>query len=252
MTLLTDYGTADSYVAEVKGALLRRAPGAVLVDVTHEVAPGDLAGAAYVLGRAWSAFPEGTVHLAVVDPGVGTVRRGLAVGAGGHCFVAPDNGVLSGPLGLRGARAVSLPVPADASPTFHGRDVFAPAAARLACGEPLEALGAAMDDPERLPKPRLERVGPDLRGEIVYVDRFGTLVTNLPGRRVVEGTAVRLGAYDLVLRRTFADVPRGEPVAFVGSGGTVEIAVRDARADAALGATRGGEVRARARARGAG
>jgi len=251
VTLLSDFGTVDGYVAELKGVLLRGAPGATLVDISHDLAPGDVVAAAYVLGRTWQAFPSGTVHLAVVDPGVGTRRRALAAEADGHRFVAPDNGLLSRVLHGRQARVVALNAPADASPTFHGRDVFAPAAARLACGETVEALGREVSDPVLLPPLRLERHGGDLVGEVVHVDRFGTLVTNLPGVRVAAAATVRIGAYDLALHGTFADVAPGDPVAFVGSGGTVEIAVRDARADAALGATRGVEVRATVRPGGA-
>jgi S-adenosyl-L-methionine hydrolase (adenosine-forming) len=247
ITLLTDFGTSDGYVAELKGALLRRVPTAVLVDVAHDLAPGDVAAAAYVLGRTWGAFPDGTVHLAVVDPGVGTPRRALAGAVGGHRFAAPDNGLLTPVLEGRAADLVALEVPPGASPTFHGRDVFAPAAARLAAGEPLGALGQAVLDPVRLGPAPLERRGGDLVGAVVHVDRFGTLVTNLPEGRVAPGAQVRVGVYDLALQRTFGDVPPGDPVAYVGSGGTIEIAVRGRRADAALGLTRGAEVRASAR-----
>lgn len=248
ITLLTDFGTADAYVAELKGVLLRLAPGAVVVDATHDVAPGDIAAGAFLLGRIWAAFPAGSVHLAVVDPGVGTARRALAAEAGGHRFVGPDNGLLSRVLELPGAQVVSLATPPGASPTFHGRDLFAPAAARLALGATLADLGAAVTDPVQLPRPPLVREGTDLAGVVVHVDRFGTLVTNIPGARVVPGATVRIGPYDLTLLATFGDVPAGDPVAFVGSGGTVEIAVRDARADVTLGATRGAAVRATAAA----
>lgn len=248
VTLLSDFGTADGYVAELKGALVRLAPGTTVVDVTHDIPPGDIAAGAYVLGRVWSAFPEGAVHVAVVDPGVGTARRALAVEVEGHRFVAPDNGLLSWVLDASRATIVSLPTPPSASSTFHGRDVFAPAAARLALGARVAELGAETPDPVRLPRPPLVREGDDVIGAVVHVDRFGTLITNLPGARVATGAAVRIGPYDLVLRSTFGDVPSGDPVAFIGSGGTVEIAVRDARADTALGATRGARVRATAKA----
>ena len=248
VTFLTDFGTADGYVAEMKGVVLRLLPSATLVDVTHDVAPGDVASAAYLLARTMGSFPGGTVHVVVVDPGVGTARRALAAGVGAQRLVGPDNGVLSRALERGVSRVVSLRVSDDASPTFHGRDVFAPSAARLAGGEDLTALGVAIDDPVRLPPQRLERRGGQLVGEVVHVDRFGTLVTNLPAARLADAAAVRIGAYDLVLRSTFADVPPGDLVAFVGSGGTLEIAVRDGRADEVLGATLGGEVRATARA----
>ncbi len=247
VTLLTDFGTSDGYVAELKGVLLARAGGAALVDVTHEIPPGDVAAAAYLVGRTWRAFPAGTVHLAVVDPGVGSGRLAIAAEAHGHRFVAPDNGLLSHVLRGTEARVVALPIPPSASSVFHGRDVFAPAAARLATGEPLAALGTPLAEPVLLPAPRLEWQRGDLVGEVVHVDRFGTLVTSLPGDAVAAGSEVRIGSAGVLLRKTFADVARGALVAFVGSGGTVEIGVRDARADAVLGAGRGAEVRVAAR-----
>jgi S-adenosylmethionine hydrolase len=250
ITLLTDFGTTDGYVGELKGALLRQVPAAMLVDVAHDLAPGDVATAAFVLGRTWQAFPAGTVHLAVVDPGVGTARRALAGAVAGHRFVAPDNGLLTSVLEGRACELVAVEVPAGASPTFHGRDVFAPAAARLAGGQPLGTLGPAVVGPVLLPSVPLEHRGGDLLGAVIHVDRFGTLITNLPGARLARDALVRIGVFDLELRRTFADVGPGDPVAFVGSGGMVEIAVRDARADAALGLTRGAQVRATARAGG--
>jgi S-adenosylmethionine hydrolase len=244
VTLLTDFGTADSYVGELKGVLLSLAPGAVVVDVSHHVPPGDVAAASYVLGRVWRTFPAGTVHLAVVDPGVGTRRRALAAEAAGHRFVAPDNGLLSDVFAVAEARVVSVPIPAAASRTFHGRDVFAPAAARLASGVSLAEVGTPVSDLVHLPPRKLFREGSDLVGQVVYVDGFGTLVTNLPGGEVAAGAMVRLGAYTVALQATFADVPPGETVAFVGSGGTVEIAVRGGRADVVLGLSRGVEVMA--------
>ncbi|HET6837122.1 MAG TPA: SAM-dependent chlorinase/fluorinase, partial [Gemmatimonadales bacterium] len=134
ITLLTDFGTSDSYVAELKGVLLNRAPGIVLVDVSHDVPPGDIRSAAYILGRTWHRFPADTVHLAVVDPGVGTSRAALAIRAHQQYFVAPDNGILTPVLRDAEVEAVMLPLPTTAAPTFHGRDVFAPAAAELARG----------------------------------------------------------------------------------------------------------------------
>jgi hypothetical protein len=218
-----------------------------LVDVTHGIPAGDVAAGAYVLGRTWRAFPEGTVHFAVVDPGVGSDRRALAAEVAGHRFVGPDNGLLSRVLTAGAARVVALPVDAAASPTFHGRDVFARAAARLLTAEPLAALGTLVSDPVLLPPPRLERRGDVVVGEVVHVDRFGTLVTSVPGTAVAGGGTVRIGSRAVIVRTTFADVAPGTAVAFVGSGGTLEIAVRDGRADEVLGVARGGEVRVTAR-----
>ena len=243
ITLLTDFGLSDSYVAEVKGVLLSRAPGATLVDITHQVPPGDVRAGQFLLARAWQRFPQGTVHLAVVDPGVGTARRALAATAGSHRFVAPDNGLLSF---LPAARFVSLPIPADAAPTFHGRDVFAPAAAALASGERLEDLGSPITDAYHAPLPTSHHDGTAVLGEVLDVDRFGTLISNIPGPDVEPGVRIRVGGDTDVgpLRRTFGDVERGTLVAFVGSGGTVEVAVRDGSAARLLGVGVGAEVRA--------
>ena len=247
ITLLTDFGTADGYVGEVKGTLLTLAPGALLVDVAHDLPAGDVAAGCHVLGRVWRTFPAGTVHLAVVDPGVGSARRALAAEAGEQFFVAPDNGLLSDVLAAAPARVVSLAVPADASRTFHGRDVFAPVAARLAGGAPLQDLGTPLSDPVRLDPAALAFEGSDVVGEVIHVDRFGTLITNIPNDRVAPAATVKVAGRGFPLGATFADVPPAEPVAFVGSGGTVEIAVRDGRADVVLGVSRGTEVRATAR-----
>ncbi len=229
VTLLTDFGTADSYVAEMKGVLLACAPKSTVVDITHQVSPGDVPAAQYVLSRTWMFFPEGSVHVAVVDAGVGTDRRVLAATRFGHYFLAPDNGLLSF-LSLN-ATFVSIPVLPEAAPTFHGRDVFAPAAAALTTGAALDSLGSPITDPHYapLPIPRIE--GNALVGQVIYVDRFGTLVSNI---------SPSAGP----LRRTFADVASGELVAFTGSGGTVEIAVRDGSAMRLLGLSVGAEVRA--------
>ena len=243
ITLLTDFGTADSYVAEVRGVLLSQVHGVGLADITHEVPPGDVRAAQYILGRVWRRFPQGTVHLAVVDPGVGTARRALAAQAAGHFFVAPDNGLLS--FLPADAHFVALPVPAGAAPTFHGRDLFAPAAGQLALGASLSHLGHPIADPVRDPLPAPRHDGAAVVGEVIYVDRFGTLISNIPGAAVEPGVRIRVAGTEIgVLRRTFGDVARGQLVAFVGSGGTVEIAVRDGSAARLLGVGVGAEVRA--------
>ena len=243
ITLLTDFGTADSYVGEVRAVLASQANPALLVDITHEVPLGDIRAAQYIFSRVWHRFPRGTVHLVVVDPGVGTARRALAAETAGQFFVAPDNGVLSSlPAG---ARFVALPVPVGAAPTFHARDVFAPAAAQLANGTAPAHLGHAITDPVRTPLPAARLDGGVWVGEVIYVDRFGTLISNVPGGDVKPGARVRIGGAEVsALRRTFGDVPRGEVVAFVGSGGTVEIAVRDGSAAKVLGVGVGVEIRA--------
>jgi S-adenosylmethionine hydrolase len=245
ITLLTDFGTADSYVAELKGVLLSRVPTAVLVDVTQDVAPGDIRSAAYLLGRVWHRFPPSTVHLAVVDPGVGTSRAALALRAHEQYFVAPDNGILTPVLRDTEVEAVVLPTPATAAATFHGRDVFAPAAAQLALGVSLTELGLRFNGiPERLAYTSPHQEGRWLVGEILYVDRFGTLITNLaagllPSQAVFEIDDLQVGP----LVRTYTDVPPGGLLAYIGSDGTVEIAVRDGSAAERLGVGAGGRVR---------
>jgi hypothetical protein len=231
----------------VKGALLSAAPGLTVVDLTHAVPPGDVRAGAYLLGRAWHRFPAGTIHLAVVDPGVGTERAALAIAAHGHYFVGPDNGLFT--LVLRDAEVqiVVLATPDSASPTFHGRDVFAPTAAALATGTPLAQLGDPLIGiPVRLAYREPHHEGKSVVGEVVYVDRFGTLVTNLtselvPSYAVIEVEGLEVGP----LRRTFGDVPTGGLVAYLGSGGQVEIAVRDGSAARRLGMGVGGRIRAR-------
>lgn len=251
ITLLSDYGTADSYVGEMKGVLLSLAPGSTLVDLTHEIDPGDVAAAAYVLGRAWSHFPAGTVHLAVVDAIAGAAaggsRTALAFRTRGHCFVGPDSGLFT--VLLRGAEieAVSLPTPPAASPTFLGRDLYAPAAAALARGEPLLSLGERFAGiPRRMSGSMPHYEGKVVVGEVIYVDRFGNLVTNLtaefvPPYAVLEAESLAIGP----LRTTFGDVPPGNLIAYLGSGGQVEIAVRDGSAARRLGLGVGGRVKAR-------
>jgi S-adenosyl-L-methionine hydrolase (adenosine-forming) len=243
ITLLTDFGTADSYVAEMKGVLLTYAPKATLVDITHQVSPGDVGAAQYLLSRTWMFFPEGTISVAVVDAGVGTDRRVLGATRFGRYFLAPDNGLLSF-LSLN-ATFVSIPVLPEAAPTFHGRDVFAPAAAVLARGGSLESLGTAIADPHYSPLPIPRFDGDAVVGEVLYVDRFGTLISNIAPNALKPGASIAVAGIDVgPLRRTFADVAPGALVAFTGSGGTVEIAVRDGSATRLLGLGVGAEVRA--------
>jgi|SRR5690348_7257103 len=225
ITLLTDFGTADGYVAEMKGVLLSRAPDATLVDVTHEIGAHDIEAARLTVARMWRRFPARTVHLVVVDPGVGSDRAALAVESDGRFLVGPDNGVLSPALLVNGARAVMLGIPPSASATFHGRDVFAPAAASLALGASLESLGAAADHPQirRTPEPHRLDDGA-IAGEVISVDRFGNAITNIVGLRA---GVIELGSVVLAVRHTYADVAPGAPLAIVGSSGLIEIAVRD-------------------------
>jgi len=247
ITLLTDYGTSDSYVGEMKGTLARLAPGAGVVDITHHVAPGDVRAARYLLGRTWGRFPAGTIHLAVVDPGVGTDRVALLVAATGHYFLAPDNGLLTGIADRPDASVHGLTLPHGAAPTFHGRDLFAPAAAALAEGCSPADLGTPLGRaPVMLELPQPYHEGKSVVGQVIYVDRFGNLVTNLTSAEVPSYAVLVVEDSDIgPLVATFGSVGSGSPLAYVGSGGQVEIAVRDGSAARRFGIGVGGKVRAR-------
>lgn len=241
ITFLSDFGTSDGYVGEVKGVLLALVPSITLVDIGHDIEPHDVDAARLAVARYWRRFPPGTVHLVVVDPGVGSSRAAIAVASDGRVLVGPDNGVLSPALLLPDARVVSLPIPPAAAPTFHGRDVFAPAAAQLAAGASLDSVGPMHESPVVRRTPEARRL-PDgsIAGEVIAIDRFGNLVTNLVAPRggVVEIEGRSLGT----VSRTYADVPTGEPVAVIGSSGLIEVAVRDGSAARLLALGRGAAV----------
>jgi hypothetical protein len=230
VSLLSDFGASDVYVGVMKARVLAADPAARLVDLTHAVPPQDVQAGAFHLAQAARWFPRGSVHLAVVDPGVGTARRALAIEGEEAFFVGPDNGLLTAAAG-RIKRAVVLPVPKGASSTFHGRDVFAPAAGRLSAGAPLSSLGA--------PAGRLVALKRPAPGAIVHVDHFGNLITNLTS---LEGELVAGAFRTRKLARAYGDVAPGEPLALIGSHGFVEIAVRDGSAARALGLRRGDGV----------
>lgn len=240
ITLLTDFGTADGYVGEMKGVILSAIPDAMIVDITHALAPHDVDAARLTLARVWRRFPRGTIHVVVVDPGVGSTRMALAVESDGRLLVGPDNGVLSPALLGPGARVVALPIPPDASPTFHGRDVFAPAAAALARGRSVDSLGTPYVGAQvrRTPEPRRLDNG-QIAGEVILIDRFGNAVTNLVGRRDL---VVELQGREIPLHRTYSDAKPGETLALVGSVGLIEIAIRDGNASTELSLTRGDQV----------
>jgi S-adenosyl-L-methionine hydrolase (adenosine-forming) len=233
----------------VKGVLLSRAPGATLVDVTHEISPGEIRAASYILGRSWHRFPEGSVHLVVVDPGVGSSRAALAFSAHGHYFVGPDNGVFTPVLHDAEVEAVVLRIPPDTAATFHGRDLFAPAAADLASGTELSTLGSRLAGiPVRLAYTEPHRENGVVIGEVVYVDRFGSLITNLTADQIPSQATIELDEVEIgPIRQTYSDVATGNALAYIGSGGTLEIAVRDGSAARRLGVGMGGRVRARTR-----
>jgi S-adenosylmethionine hydrolase len=221
----------------MKGVILGVAPGVQIVDVSHEISPQDIRQAAYVLSRTAPYFPAGAVHIAVVDPGVGGARRPLLVTTPSAAFVGPDNGLFTFALETPGACAWALDQPAywlpAVSRTFHGRDIFAPVAAHLANGVPPDCLGRPIADAARLHVPLPARQGNNrITGHVIHVDRFGNLISNVPGAWVAEGAWSCLIASQRIPRilTTYAAAAAGELVALVSSGGTVEVAVREGNA----------------------
>ena len=249
ITLTTDFGLQDAFVGTMKGVILGIAPDARLVDLTHDVPPFDVRAGAYALYAAYRYFPAETIHLAVVDPGVGSARRAVAVRTSWGTFVAPDNGLLSLVLSRESVRqAVALENPAYRLPhvshTFHGRDVFAPAAAHIARGVPLAEFGPTASDLVTFPASRPTRQDDALVGHVIYVDRFGNLVTDvtetdLPGSVVaVEAGGQRMAG----LSAAYADVSPGQLLALIGSAGHLEIGVRGGHAACVLGLVVGDQV----------
>jgi S-adenosylmethionine hydrolase len=232
ITLTTDFGTRDWFVGTIKGVILRLNPRATIVDLTHEISPGDIRGAAFALAACCRYFPKDTVHVAVVDPGVGGPRMAISVNAADYFFVGPDNGVLSLALAREEIRSVRRlaneklflhPV----SQTFHGRDVFAPVAAHLSLGIPFSQLGPGQKDFIRLPWPEPKRMQGGIEGEIVYLDHFGNAITNIPNMSLGArgGESVFAGRKQLGPVKSFYQaVPAGRAVALPGSSGLLEIA----------------------------
>lgn len=243
ITLTTDFGTRDGYVGAMKGVIASRHPEAVIVDLAHDIPPFDVAHAAWVVATAGNSFPEATIHVVVVDPGVGGARANVVVRApGAHVYVGPDNGVFayvapettSGHAVYEAWRIENPSFQARRpSRTFNGRDIYAHAAAMLARGEPASVAGPAVKLAGRLPwGPRSER-----EGRVVHIDRFGNLITDLPAREA--GSAIVIGGQTLAVVGTYEDVAVGEPLAYIGSARTVEIAVREGRASERFGVARG-------------
>jgi S-adenosyl-L-methionine hydrolase (adenosine-forming) len=253
IALLTDFGTRDHYVGTMKGVMLGVCPDATLVDISHDIPPHDVLAGAFELAASYKYFPNGTIFLVVVDPGVGSARRGVAVECGEYLFVAPDNGVLSIVLDETPARrTVELGERRYARPTisrtFEGRDRFAPAAGWLAKGLELTALGRPAGQLLRLDVPKPAVTGRSIDGQVVRVDRFGNLVTNID-RRTFDGL---VGDHSIVIQiegrevervvSTYADARTGELCALFGSSDHLELAVNGGSAAALTGSGRGSAV----------
>lgn len=256
ITLTTDFGLVDPYVAAMKGVILGIAPRCAIVDVSHEIPPQHVAGAGFMLESVLPYFPAGTVHVVVVDPGVGTERLPIAVETPSGFLVGPDNGCMTSPLValsvldartgrlLTGARAVRIDKRAMmglvVSSTFHGRDIFAPVAARIASGAKLEAVGPALSRLTVLPSVEPVTAGDLIRGEIIHVDRFGNLISNIRGSAVSPDADVTIEGHTLHgLTTTYQE---RDLSALVGSTGYVEIAARNGSAAGLLGLGVGASV----------
>jgi S-adenosylmethionine hydrolase len=253
IALLTDFGTRDHYAGTIKGVALGICPDATLVDITHDIAPHDVLGGALELAASYRYFPAGTIFLVVVDPGVGSTRRGIAAESGDYRFVAPDNGVLTLVLDeTPPKKIVELTERRYARPTvsrtFEGRDRFAPAAGWLAKGIELSALGRPAGAVQRLEIPRPETAAESLDGEVLRVDRFGNLITNIDRRtfeKFAAGGALTIQIGDHLVSRvvsTYADAGSGELTALFGSSDHLELALNGGSASAALAAGRGARV----------
>jgi S-adenosylmethionine hydrolase len=248
ITLLSDFGLDDEYVGVMKGVILATNAQARIVDITHRIAPQDRVSAAYCIRSAYRYFPKGTVHVVVVDPGVGTSRAIVAVKIQGHIFLAPDNGVLT--LVFDEHKAESVVRVADeryylnpVSRTFHGRDIMAPVAGHLSMGVEMDRLGpgVSVEDLQRLPLGQARLNGDGiLKGSVVLIDRFGNLITNIDSEKLAcladksgdRGFEIRIGqALIPGLSQSYADVPHQAPLAIIGSKGYLEIAINCGRAE---------------------
>jgi S-adenosylmethionine hydrolase len=255
ITLMTDFGLRDHYVAAMKGVILGICPEARIVDVTHEVSSYEVAEAAFLLSQTWSCFPKKTVHVVVVDPGVGSMRRPILAQSDGHVFLAPDNGVLTPVLTREGCKVRHVTAEQyfrkPVSQTFHGRDIFAPVAAHAASGGALGKLGPVIDNYLRLTPVRPNRTARrGWTGAILHVDHFGNIVTNIP---IAEFPHVENQPFEVTigfrtvekLAHSYAEMPPGELFAIVGSSGYLEISANQESAAKLLGCETGAPVEIR-------
>jgi S-adenosylmethionine hydrolase len=236
ITLTTDFGLKDHYIGAMKGVILSINPDALIADITHEIPPHDVFRGAFVLRNFYRYFPQGTVHAVVVDPGVGSGRKPIAVEADKNIFVGPDNGVFT--FVYRESKSVSVfeisnpkYILPSVSFTFHGRDIFAPVAGHLSLGVSIEDLGKKLKKPVLLPvkEPKVGRE--EIIGEVIYIDSFGNLVTNIPANLIEPESRVHIGKRIIRgISKSYADVREGEILAIIGSSGFLEISVNRGRA----------------------
>ncbi|NIA08827.1 MAG: hypothetical protein GWP10_03445 [Nitrospiraceae bacterium] len=251
LAFLSDFGSKDPYVGIVKAVLLGINPALHIIDITHQIAPQDIMGGAFVLGSVFRQFPSGSIFLVVVDPGVGSKRAGLLATTRDYCFLAPDNGILTMIFrhsedvccySIENSRYFRHPV----SNTFHARDIFAPVAAHLSLGIEPSSFGPLCTDPVRLTWPEPVVKDEYIKGKVIYIDGFGNLVLNIPADLIPYSqnrqAKVRIRGIEIPLLRTYSDVPISKTLALIGSSGFLEIAVNQGSAAELLGTSVGEPV----------
>jgi S-adenosylmethionine hydrolase len=240
ITLTTDFGTRDWFVGSMKGVILGVNPHAMIVDITHEISAGDIRAGAFAVMASYRCFPRNTVHVAVVDPGVGSGRAAIVVRTADYYFVGPDNGVLSWALAkekiveiwqIENQTYFRQPV----SRTFHGRDIFAPVAARLTQRILMDSLGRKLNDYAKLDWPNTDVIGGVLRGEIIFIDRFGNAITNIESPAKSTARVRVPGKLECAIKSFYQEVPHGQPLAIVGSAGFLELSVNGGNAAQTFG-----------------
>jgi S-adenosylmethionine hydrolase len=253
ITLLTDFGTKDHYVASMKGTILSINPRCTLVDITHHVSPHDITEGAFILANAYSSFPKGTIHLSVVDPGVGSPRAPILLETTNYFFIGPDNGLFTFALKKEKVRkGIVLSNPkyflSHRSTTFHGRDLFAPVAAHLSMGVKPEAFGPRLDSWIEIDFENPRMRGRALIGKILHIDAFGNLISNIDSQKLFnhvreDSFVVRIGKRSIQgLKKAYWEGKKNEPMVLIGSGGFLEVSVREGNAQKALKVKKGNKI----------
>jgi hypothetical protein len=253
ITLLTDFGTKDHYVASMKGTILNINPQCTLIDITHHVNPQDIKEGAFILANAYCSFPKGTIHLSVVDPGVGSPRKPILLVTKDYFFVGPDNGLFTFALKREEVRkVVALSNPkyflSHVSTTFHGRDLFAPVAAHLSLGVKPQAFGPILDSWVEIDFKKPKTRGRKLMGEVLHIDAFGNLISNIDSRQIFnhvqdDSFVIRIGGRAIHgLEKGYWEGKKNEPIALIGSGGFLEVSVREGNAQKVLKVKRGDRI----------
>jgi S-adenosylmethionine hydrolase len=253
ITLLTDFGTKDYYVASMKGTILNINPQCTLVDITHHVSPHDITEGAFILANAYSSFPKGTIHLSVVDPGVGSPRAPILLVTTNYFFIGPDNGLFTLALKKEKVRkGIVLTNPkyflSHRSTTFHGRDLFAPVAAHLSMGIKPEVFGPILDSWVEIEFEKPGIRGRALIGKILHIDAFGNLISNIDDQKLfnhVRGDSfvIRVGKKSVQgLKKAYWEGKKNEPIALIGSGGFLEVSIREGNAQKVLKVGKGDKI----------